>query len=131
MGLNEAVSATLPLVTASFSLGHRGGLKLLPYPKSLYNKMKNVGNCKGLGRGLRLLDIDIKGWLRDAHHLADLLHRQPLLLVKLYGPLLFTCWQRLGVSAQAASDPGGPKSRLCALLDQLPFEFCQVVFQMS
>jgi hypothetical protein len=100
-------------------------------PQVPLNKIKNVGNCKGLGGGLRLPDMGIEGRLRDAHHLADLLHRQPLLLVKLYGPFLFTSCQRLGASAQAASDPGSPKSRLRALLDELPFEFCQCRKEME
>jgi hypothetical protein len=72
-----------------------------------------------------LTDIGIEGRLRDAHYCADLLHSQPLFLVKLYCPLLLACCQRFWADAQAASGSGRLPSRWRAFQDQLPFEFCQ------
>ena len=74
---------------------------------------------------MRLTHIGIEGRFSNAHDLADVLHGQPLLLVKRYGPLLFASGQRFGASTQAAAGSGRSQSRVRALLDELPFACCQ------
>ena len=70
---------------------------------------------------MRLPHIGIEGRFRNAHDLADFLHGQPLLLVKLYGPLLFARGQRFGASTHAAAGSGSLQARVRAFQDQSVF----------